>query len=341
MVTRFQAKDFSLFSDIDITFSPGINVILGANGTGKTHLMKAVYAACSIIDKNSNRTLGQKVNGVFMPNAIGRLVRRARGRKKGSFVVYRKNESEQRTRSIRLELSNLGKVEQQDNGWFVENPSEAIFIPVKDMLANAPGFRSLFSKRELAYEEVYMDIIDKAFLPIVKGRQSPEREKLLNHLHKAMDGSIIVKEETFFLKNKSGELEFPLLAEGFRKLGLLYRLIQNESLIKGSILFWDEPEANLNPQLSEAVVNILLELQRMGVQVFLSTHDYVLLKEFELAATQTDNLQYHVLYKDSEGNVCHESSTDFPSLSNNAILETYSGILDRHIDKGLNALKSL
>ena len=215
---------------------------------------------------------------------------------------------------------------------------EVTFIPVKDMLANAPGFRSLFSRRELAYEEVYADIIDKAFLPVAKGKLSPEREKLLKHLHKSMDGAIILKEETFYLKNKTGELEFPLLAEGYRKLGLLYRLIQNESLIKGAILFWDEPEANLNPQLSESVVNILLELQRMGVQIFLTTHDYVLLKEFELAAKPEDHIMYHLLFKNEEGTVKCLSSIDIDMLDNNPIDATYSKILDKEIQKGLDNL---
>ncbi len=31
----------------------------------------------------------------------------------------------------------------------------------------------------------------------------------------------------------------------------------------------------------EKVVGILLKLQRMGVQIFLATHDYMFLKEFE------------------------------------------------------------
>lgn len=336
MITRFKATDFTVFTDIEIQFSQGINIFIGANSTGKTHLMKAVYSACTLIDKNNDRTLAQKVNRVFQPISIGRLVHRAQGRKSGSFTVYRKNSDEQRERSIKLELSNLDKAEQKMNGWYDDNHVETVYIPVKDMLANAPGFRSLFSKRELTYEEVYMDIVDKAFLPIVRGKLSTEREKLLKHLHKVMDGSIVVKDETFYLKNKSGELEFPLLAEGFRKLGLLYRLIQNESLINGSILFWDEPEANLNPQLSEAIVSILLELQRMGVQIFIATHDYVLLKEFELATKTSDNVLYHALYKDNEGTVKHDSSEDIEMLISNAIDETYSRILDKELQKGFN-----
>lgn len=37
---------------------------------------------------------------------------------------------------------------------------------------------------------------------------------------------------------------------------------------------WDEPEANLNPELYPLVAEILLELQENGVQIFLATHSY-------------------------------------------------------------------
>ena len=336
MITKFKAESFTVFSDIDIRFSPGINIIVGENGTGKTHLMKAMYSACSIIGKNLDRTLAQKVNAVFMPDSIGRLVHRTKGRSSGGFTVYRKKEEDAKERSITLSLTTLGKAEQKSVNWHEDTNPEVTFIPVKDMLANAPGFRSLFSSKVLPYEEVYLDILDKAFMPVSRGL-SKEREKLLKHLQMAMDGKVVNKDEKFYLKNKSGNLEFPLLAEGYRKLGLLYLLIQNESLIKGSVLFWDEPEANLNPKLSSAVVNILLELQRMGVQIFITTHDYVLLKEFDLAAISSDNVLYHTLYKENDVVRCASTSV-MDEMSPNAIDDTFARLLDTEIQKGLSDL---
>lgn len=336
MITRFKADSFTVFTDIDISFSPGINIIVGENGTGKTHLMKALYSACSIIGKNIDRTLAQKVNAVFLPDSIGRLVHRTKGRNSGEFAVYRRKDGESKERSITLYITTLGKGEQKSSNWHEDTNPEVTFIPVKDMLANAPGFRSLFSSKVLPYEEVYLDILDKAFMPVSKGL-SKEREKLLKHLQTAMDGKVVNKDEKFYLKNKSGNLEFPLLAEGYRKLGLLYLLIQNESLIKGSVLFWDEPEANLNPKLSSAVVNILLELQRMGVQIFITTHDYVLLKEFDLATTSYDNVLYHTLYKEN-GSVKCASTGAMSEITPNAIDDTFARLLDSEIQKGLNDL---
>ena len=335
MITQFKATNFTAFTELDVSFAPGVNIFIGKNGTGKTHLMKVLYAACAVMNEKEDRTFAQKLNGVFMPRSIGRLVHRSQGRGAGKVVVYRRNEGESRDRYITCEITTLNRVAESDSRWKEENQAESIFIPVKDMLANASGFRSLFSQKKLAFEEVYLDIIDKAFLPISRGKQSAERVRLLTILNRTMSGRVVDKDETFYMRSASGELEFSLLAEGYRKLGLLYRLIQNETLTKGTMLFWDEPEANLNPQLSQMVVQILLELQRMGVQIFIATHDYVLLKEFELATTEADNVRYHTLYKDDEGVVRHAATDDLGNLYPNAIDETFGRILDDEIRRGI------
>lgn len=59
---------------------------------------------------------------------------------------------------------------------------------------------------------------------------------------------------------------------------------------KGSVLFWDEPEANVNPLYISIIVDLLLELQRKGVQIFISTHDYMLASYFEVKKTAAINI---------------------------------------------------
>ena len=86
-------------------------------------------------------------------------------------------------------------------------------------------------------------------------------------------------------------------AEGLRKLGLLWKLIRNGLLENGTILLWDEPEANLNPELFPLVVEILLELQRNGVQIFLATHSYNFAKYLEIRRSEKEQVQFHNLYR--------------------------------------------
>ena len=89
-------------------------------------------------------------------------------------------------------------------------------------------------------------------------------------------------------------------------------------------LFWDEPESNLNPKLMKLLVQILLELSRNGQQIILATHDYVLLKWFDLLSDKgkDDHVLYHVLCSGDDG-IDLDSAESFQELSKNAIAETF------------------
>ncbi|MBK8387133.1 MAG: ATP-binding protein [Candidatus Accumulibacter sp.] len=73
------------------------------------------------------------------------------------------------------------------------------------------------------------------------------------------------------------------MPKDIRKIASLIHLVLNGSLLKNSILFWDEPEANLNPRLITVVATTLRKLAEFGVQIFVSTHDYLLASELSLA----------------------------------------------------------
>lgn len=49
-IKRIKFQNYTVFENQQMEFSPGINVIIGENGTGKTHLMKALYSACQSAD---------------------------------------------------------------------------------------------------------------------------------------------------------------------------------------------------------------------------------------------------------------------------------------------------
>ena len=344
MIRKIKFEKFTAFEDLEIDFSPGINIFVGENGTGKTHILKAAYAACDIA--KSQKSLAEKVNKVFLPSGqrIGRLVKRTQGSTQGFFEVTRTLPKAKKSIGIRLSMSNhtqepdKATVSGSPKQW-MEHALESVYIPVKDMMANAPGFRSLYNLRNIHFEEVYADIIDRAFLGALKGPTDQARKRLLEILQRSMDGKVISKREEFFLKNKQGELEFTLLAEGMRKLALLWVLIQNGTLLNGSVLFWDEPETNLNPRLMGTVVEILIELQRVGVQIFLTTHDYVILKEFDLQTTKGDLILYHSLYRNEKKGEIEVNSTDsFLTIQPNAIDDTFGNIVDREIGKSMGKL---
>lgn len=336
-ITHIRLENMTAFATFDQSFSTGVNVLIGANGTGKTHLLKTLYAACAVTaGEDAEKGFSLKFRNVFNPyeGRIGRLSRRQSTSVKTRVVVTREGGSK-----LAAEFSNhTNKAEDirvtGETGWKKER-LESAYIPVKEMLAHAPGFLATASKREIAFEEVYVDIIKRAFLPKLLGPTDKDRTRLLIALQKAIEGKVVAKGEYFFLKNKQGDLEFTLLAEGMRKLALVWLLIQNGTLLSGSVLFWDEPEANLNPSLMGEVVEVILELQRLGVQVFLSTHNYVLLKEFDLRKKAGDAVRYISLFRDDSESVVGNASDTYREVDPNAIAATFSSLYQRDIARAI------
>lgn len=101
-----------------------------------------------------------------------------------------------------------------------------------------------------------------------------------------MSGKVTQKERKFFLNvQDSGEFEMGLVSEGYRKLSTILYLISSGSLNKDAVLFWDEPETNMNPKMIRPIAGAVMELAKMGVQVFVTTHDYFVQQEFNLVAS--------------------------------------------------------
>lgn len=336
-LTRIELRNFTAFSDLELTFSPGINVLVGANGTGKTHLMKVCYAACECSEAGKGE-FADKLVRVFLPagQALGRLVHRQQGRSKGMARIYRTAQNLNISFSSHARKPSGAKVTGVP-AWTNQSIASA-FIPAKEMLANAPGFLSLYAAREVHFEEVYRDILHRAYSPLLRGPMPKRRRELLAKIQAAIDGKIFIKGEEFFLRNRQGNLEFSLLAEGFRKLGLLWVLIQNGTLEKGSVLFWDEPETNLKPKLLKPVLEILLELQRDGVQIFLATHDYAVLHGLDLSQQEGDEVVFHSLYRDERRNIACNTVSRYRDIHPNVIADAFDDLYDQVIERSMGDL---
>lgn len=332
MLDRLVMRNFTVFDEVNLEFSPGVNLFIGENGTGKTHLLKLLYSILEAkrVDPASPK-IAEKLQRVFLPRDkhIGRLVHRQKGSSNCEVQAFRKN------RRLTILFSNHAKNNLDlDDDW--ENETGiSVYIPVKEMLANAPGFRSLYSRQEIHFEEVYYDIIDHAFFPVLRGSISSERRQLLEKIQTVLEGKVIQKSEQFFLKNSQGELEFTLLAEGIRKFALLWLLIQNGTLLEGSTLFWDEPEANINPYMIETLVNILLHLQRQGVQIFIATHSYVVLKQFDLQKTENDAVRFFSFQRDERNQLTYASGDDYQSVLPNRIADAYDVIYWKEVNRAM------
>ena len=186
------------------------------------------------------------------------------------------------------------------------------------------------------FDDTYLDIIAAAKIDISRGVDSASRKKYLDILQRISFGKVTLREDRFYLKpGTQAKLEFNLAAEGLRKIALLWQLIKNGTLEKGSVLFWDEPEANINPKYIPVLAELLIMLESEGVQIFVSTHDYFLSKYIGVKRKKDSNIQYISLHRNEVNQVQCEIAKGFELLEHNTIMDTFRQLYRAEIEVAL------
>ena len=87
MLIKATVQNFTAMPDGNWLFAPGLNVIVGENGLGKTPILKAIYALLKVQANGGDlskvvleRAYADKLVAVMRPENLGRLVKRKQGR---------------------------------------------------------------------------------------------------------------------------------------------------------------------------------------------------------------------------------------------------------------------
>lgn len=326
MFSRLTIENFTVFKKLSLDLSPGVNVFVGDNGTGKTHLLKLLYCLRYVTLKDD--WLHEKLTTVFRPmnGDTRRLVKKHHG-DAGANITATWN-SEAMDVSI---VNTPNMIIASKVFWSGEIP---VYIPVKEMLSLASGFIPLYDRYQIAFDEVYYDILKMAYIPLLKEPLSEEFNQILAEIQEVINGEVVVEGDVFYLRQDEHALEMHLVAEGHRKLALLWQLIRNGSLHSGTTLFWDEPEANLNPSVMPRVARILLLLAQQGVQVFVATHHYAFLKELDYQKENTP-VTFFALDKDGADGVQAKACQNYREITPNRIADEYIRLYDLEIKRKL------
>ncbi|MSP00856.1 MAG: ATP-binding protein [Acetobacteraceae bacterium] len=293
MLKRMTVRNLTVFPEVDCQFGRNLNVVVGENGTGKTHLLKMAYSVLAASWEESRKPnaaaptkallqsrLAEKLINVFRPEHLGRLVSRQRGRARCDIAV----ECEPEEANVSFSFGTISKrevaIEKLPERWIEVSPA---WFPTRELLTIYPNFASIYESRYLEYEETWRDTCRLLGEPLRRGPRDHIADTLLVPLEDAMDGKLVLENNgRFYLNGSKGNIEISLVAEGLRKFGMLARLISNGTLLNNCYLFWDEPEANLNPRLVAKLADAIVGLSVVGVQVFIATHSLFLLREFEM-----------------------------------------------------------
>ncbi|MFP4350082.1 MAG: AAA family ATPase [Thermodesulfobacteriota bacterium] len=306
MIQKADIKNFTAFQHIDLDLAPGLNVFIGENGTGKSHILKLLYTVLATSAEEGKKPgvdtptktllqtrLADKLVNVFRPDYLGRLTRRKQGRERCEVQIWFDMDSFgflKPSYDIEFKFSTQSKsevlLEKAPKDWIQTAP---VFLPTRELLTIYPGFLSVYEGHYLEFEETWRDTCLLLGAPALKGPKEKAAKALLKPLEEAMGGSIVLdKNGRFYLKTPGqGAFEMHLVAEGLRKLAVLSRLIATGSLLDKGFLFWDEPETNLNPKLIRLIAEAIFNICKNGIQVFVATHSLFLVRELSILASQS------------------------------------------------------
>jgi predicted ATPase len=336
-------QNFSLFDDIKIQWSSGLNVIVGENGTGKSQLMKLAYSL-SWVSAHQNKAIRQtkdelqkriadKLVNTCRPEYLGRLVSRKPSRNRCDVEVEFANKSNDFKFSFATNSRTEVKLESAPSNYLDAPP---IFIPTREMLSIFPGFTAVYEDQHIEFEETYYDLA-KALNANAKKKHSPAVQELIDDLEQLMEGHIKLENGRFYLMSNhagKGKFEIHLIAEGLRKIAMLAYLLINGSLRDKGTLFWDEPETNLNPKLIVVTAKALVALAQQGYQIIIATHSFFLLKEIDLLTRQTNIAKHFVglSSEDENGLMKCEQTDNLKSLKNIVALDEEIAQYDREME---------
>jgi len=354
MLKSLSLSNFTVFPSAELNFGAHLNVLVGENGTGKTHILKAAYAGVAVsADYNNEATgfgqggyglgtfggkavwasaLAEKLVGVFRPDGLGRLVARAKGRKKAELSFQFEN----KTLNFSFSFSTLARSEVT----LKRAPQQAVdkrpvYLPTRELLTIYPGFVSLYETSRLPFEVTWRDTCVLLGAPLARGPREKRIKELLVPLESAMGGSVEFDDGgRFYLNQGSGRMEMHLVAEGLRKLATIARLIATGSLLDKGYLFWDEPESNLNPRIIKTVARVILQLAQSGIQVFIATHSLFLLRELHILQSQQFaglSARYFGLERTQSGVNVHQGKT-VDDIGSIAALDEDLQQADRYLD---------
>lgn len=336
IIKKIKLENYTVFENQHIDFCPGINIFIGENGSGKTHILKALYSACQSVSKKIS--FSHKLVCTMLPDdyKISRLITRKQGNRNGLIRITAGEADSGQDRVMTISFN--GKTKKWDaevigeDGWEQSFAGvSSIFIPAKEILSHSYNLNAASEVDNVRFDDTYLDIINAAKVDVSAGRNNTAKEAMLKAVERMTHGTVVydAKRDEFYLKSGNSKQEFNLIAEGIRKMALLWQLIKNGTLEKGSVLFWDEPETNINPTYIPIIVEILLELQRKGVQVFVATHSYMIANYFEVKKTEQDSVMFHSLSRaNNTGELQYEKAPRFEDLKENAIISAFNKLLD-------------
>jgi AAA15 family ATPase/GTPase len=291
MIKNIQFSNFGPISDLNWQGLANVNLIIGDNGTGKTFLLKGLYTAIRTIEeyqrgddqRSVTEILAEKLYWTFQSEKIGDIVSKGvTGPLSCSIEIDHQNFNYSFGKETSKNITNI-----QNN--ILHRDSNSIFLPAKEVLSlDKIILKSREQDKLFGFDDTYFDLVKALQIPKQKGKNFPEFSESRRQLENIIDGKIEYDESSgrWIFKKGNAKFSIGVTAEGIKKIAILDTLLGNRYLTPKSIVLIDEPEAALHPTAINEFLDIIAILAERGMQFFLATHSYFVIKKLYLIAQQ-------------------------------------------------------
>lgn len=290
MIRKVKIDNLGTIESLAFDGFQNVNLIIGENGTGKSFLLKALYSAIKTVEdykrgddvRSSADILSERLRWSFQTEKLGDLVNKG----SDASLLFDMSWDDKRfsygfTENATVKVTNvLNEIEPLD--------SNSIFIPAKEVLSL---FGIILKSREVdrsfGFDDTYYDLVKALRIAPQRGKNYTAFAKSRSLLKEIIDGKVDYDETTGKWSYKKGNQKFSIGAtsEGVKKIAILDRLLANGYLTKSSVIFIDELESALHPTAISDFIDIIDMIAfDMGIQVFIASHSYFVIKKLYLNA---------------------------------------------------------
>lgn len=291
MIDSVKLRNFGPLAKLDWPALGGINLAIGGNGSGKTFLLKAIYSGLRTLEEykrgNEQRSaaeiLADKLYWTFQPEKIGDLV--SKGADSPLSLTLSLNQADFHYSFGKDTSKQIASLENHAP----PRSSNSIFLPAKEVLSLLQIIlKSREQDKVFGFDDTYFDLARALRIATTKGRNIAQFAQSRKQLEDILGGVIEYDDASNRWLFVKGRNRFPIgvTAEGIKKIAILDILLGNRYLDVDSVVLIDEPESALHPTAISQLLDIVAMLAERGIQFFLASHSYFVVKKLFLIAQE-------------------------------------------------------